>query len=279
MPEFHLSDGRARVTVVFILSAERSGSTWLNLVLGSCSWAANLGEFYRLWKWPGHVACRLCEADGLAECRVLAGVEAAPLEDAFAFAAARTGKRVLIDCSKVTEWCDAFLGDERIEPRLIHLTRHPAGFVASQRRRNPARTIDDCLGEWVEANQRIEAFVSARGAPAFAAAYDQLADHPRAHFPALCDFIGAPFEHAALNYWEFEHHGLGGNGAASVFLKGRERVNYVTGDDAYYAQIETRPPESDVRFRTSLTEDERRACFEHPYARALAQRIGAIWRP
>lgn len=98
--EDRLALEESNIVVVFILSAPYSGSTWLNLVLGSHSWAMNLGEYYRPFLNPDHIACRLCEAEGLPECTVLHGIEAVARADAYHFAALRSGKRILIDASK-----------------------------------------------------------------------------------------------------------------------------------------------------------------------------------
>ncbi len=118
---FYDAESNFPITVVFILSGSRSGSNWLNLVLGSCSWALNLGEYYRPWKWPEQGHCRLCEADGLPECPLLHGIEQVDQRNAFHFAASRSKKRVLIDCSKQFDWCEYFLADKESTPASFTL--------------------------------------------------------------------------------------------------------------------------------------------------------------
>ncbi len=266
------------VNVVFILSDVRSGSTWLNLVLGSCSWAMSLGEYHRCWTMPDHIACRLCEADGLAECSLLRGIEHVARADAFHFAAERSGKRTLIDASKSTEWCANFLERPDIEARLIHLIRHPCGQVESQLRRDADLTPDLALEQWVQNNRKIEEFVDATSAPSRLVCYDDLADHPTAAFTELCSWLGQNWESTALDYWNVVHHGLGANGAASVFLRGREVKNYTTGEDSFYEDITTRPTAADRRWLERLSEDFRLRAKRHPYVNQIKQRLPDTWR-
>jgi hypothetical protein len=268
------------MTVVFVLSCARSGSTWLGLVLGSCSQAYSLGEYHRPWILPGDGYCRLCEADGLA-CTVLYGIEEVPRRDAFHFAAARTGRQIIVDSSKSIAWCTEFLGRADLDVRLVHLVRHPCGFVESEhRRRAPALSLDELLAEWETVNRQIAEFTTNAGAPATLVCYDDLADAPEQHFPPLCRFIGMLWEEAALAYWNFPHHGLGGNGAASLYLRGRKISRFNTGDDAFYADMKDRPIAADRRFRERLPEEFRRRAVEHPYARSLREQLGKEpWQP
>ena len=267
----------ARPRVGFILSALRSGSTWLNLVLGSHDWAMNLGEYYRPFRFPGHIACRLCEAEGRAECSVLHGIERVPAARAFHFAAARAGRGVLIDASKQLDWCGEFLGRDDLDVRLIHLVRNPCGHAESELRRHPGRGLDEVLASWEAANRAIENFIAASSAPAMLAGYDDLAANPGGHFPALCGFLGHGWQPAALRYWEVAHHGLGGNGAAAPYLKGRLVTNFATFDDAHYDGIERRPTAPDLRWRERLGAAERARALGLPYAVALRRRLGGDW--
>jgi hypothetical protein len=267
------------ITVVFILSAPRSGSTWLNLVLGSCSWALNLGEYYRPWRWPGHTACRLCEADDLRECFLLHGIEDVEQRNCFHFAASRSNKQVIIDCSKDLDWCASFLDDNRITARIVHLVRHPGGYVESESRRAPNLSFYELLDQWEPVNTRISEFTSKAPLLSTLASYDALADDPSVEFPKLCRFIGRSWEPSALRYWEIPHHGLGGNGAPSVYLRGRKITTFATGDDQYYEGIPTQPVSADNRFRERLSEDFRREAVSRPYAQRLMADLGVEWTP
>ena len=261
------------LTIAFILSTARAGSTWLNLVLGAHSWAAGMGEYRRLFDQRGHVACRLCEAEGLTDCSIYAGVEDAPEDQAFHFAARRTGKHILVDASKSLVWCARFLDRPDISPRLIHLVRHPAGFIESEVRRKPI-TPAKALEIWEERNRSIGQFVLASGYPAVTVAYDHLADNAEAELSKLCAFLGGRFEPQALEYWLEPPHGLGGNGAASLYLRNRPMRNFVSGDEGFYAGLTETPTRADDRWRDRLAFDVAEAARNSVFARRLAHRCG-----
>jgi hypothetical protein len=260
-----------------ILSTRRSGSTWLNCVLGSHRGVANLGEYFRPFEKPGHVACRLCEADGLPQCRVLHGIECVPAERAYAFAAERLGCSVLIECSKLLHWPLLFIDQPDLDVRFIHLVRNPCGYIESEQRRRPEATTEALIAEWTEQNGHIETFVRNAGRPNVLVSYERLATAPHAAFPELCAFLGFAFDPAALAYWRFEHHGLGGNGACSLYLRGRAVQRFTTGDDAFYDTLVGAPTRADERWRGRIGDTVKSAAFSTPYAREMQSRLGVRW--
>jgi hypothetical protein len=261
------------IQVAFILSANLSGSTWLNLVLGSHSWAANVGEYYRLFTKAGQVACRLCEANGLPECTRLSGFEQVQADAAFQFAARRLERRTIIDAWKEPHWCRRYLASAELQPYLVHLVRHPCGYMASARRREPEKSWRRLFRDWLKRKRQIELFLKVHGrVPQVAVGYDDLANEPARHFPPLCRFLGFEFEPAALRYWDFEHHGPGANGANSLYLRGRSVANFVTGDDAFYAALKETTVQADTRWRELVPLPMQRDCLGHRYVRALWNR-------
>jgi LPS sulfotransferase NodH len=267
-----MRDGK--ITAIFVLSAPRSGSTWLSTVLGSNTWAGSLGECYRYFTQRSSV-CSLCQADGLPECSALHGISKVAPSDAFFFAAERLGKSVLFDSSKNMGWCNQFLRRDDIEAKLIHLVRNPCGFVESQWRRQPQFSHDQLLENWEAINRRIEVFAAASGAPHILACYDDLADDPDAHFPKLCDFIGFKWEPEAINYWLKPHHGLAANGASSLYLRGRQQNVYLTGDDDFYSGLTERRTAADRRWAERLPAEFCEKAIASPYAKYLRGRIGS----
>jgi hypothetical protein len=261
--------------VVFILGTNRSGSTWLNLVLGSHSWAANVGEFYRPFLDRGHVVCRLCEANDLPTCTVLGTLDGVPEHRAYHVAAERLGSNCIIDASKRLDWCARFTGRTDLTPRLVHLVRHPAGFVASERARTPQASVDSLFEQWCLINREVEAFTEASGCPCRVVAYDDLADSPSQEFPKLCEWIGGHFEAEALEYWRVDHHGLGANGAASLYLDGRKRRHWERSEDAYYEELQRGRMGADTRWAERLDPRECDRLLAHPYVQAIRERIGS----
>lgn len=247
-----LSRAKAPIKIAFILSAKHSGSTWLNLVLGSHTWAANVGEFCRPFFRPGHTACRLCEAKGLEHCAVLGDVSQLPIENAFRHAAKKLAVQTVIDSSKRFDWVEVFENEKDHEIYIVHLIRHPCGYIASRLRRDASTTAEAALKEWETENLDIFAFKQRFDTRAVCVSYEDLALDTEASFLKLTSFLGGKFERDALRYWNVEHHGLGGNGANYVYLRDLPDPVFVTGDQAYYEQIAGKEHIYDDRWRTEL---------------------------
>ena len=258
--------------VVFIHSEFRSGSTWLSYVLGSHVSAAHLGEFCRPFIYENHTACRLCEAKGLAECELLHGIEHVDKRLAHDFAFARMKKPILIDSSKYLDWTSQFLDQTRYPIQVIHLIRDPRGWFASERRRTPM-SVEAAMQRWLGANRYLKDYMQSHGLPCFTGFYDELAIQPEVYFPPLCGFLGMTFDKAALQYWNYEHHGLGGNGAAFNVIGKYGKAVIITGDDSFYKMHAGRPF-YDTRWPGQLSSDERAAIERSTEVRQLLQQYG-----
>ena len=245
-----------------------------SLVLGSHSWAASVGEFYRPFYIPGHTACRLCEAKGLSECEVLGDISDVPKEHAMHHAAQNFGVNTIIDSSKKIEWVETFRNRTDIEVFVIHLIRHPCGYVASRLRRRDSETPEEALYEWATRNQEIRDFALGFGENAITMSYESLALDTENSFTELTRFIGGKFENQALRYWEFEHHGLGGNGANFAYLKKLPNAVFVTGDQKYYEGISGREHVYDERWRSELDAAVISACASSSLTSKIASFIG-----
>lgn len=259
----------SRRTVVFILSEVRSGSTWLSYVLGSHPGVAHLGEYHRPFTYPGHVACRLCEAKGRTDCEILHGIEHVAKEYAYDFAFERFCKPILCDATKATEWMEGFLGHDRYQVKVVHLMRDPRGWFASQSRREPM-SAQFAAQRWVDANTRIIDFVAAHRLPCCTVFYDELTVHPERYFPPLSSFIGSRYDDSVLEYWNREHHGLGGNGAAFSVIGKFEQASVTTGDDSFY-QARVNKRFHDARWLAQLSRKQRRTFEQSAAIRLLLE--------
>ncbi len=266
--------------VVFILSGDRSGSTWLGYVLGSIPQSAFLGEFYRAWNQDLRETCAWCTANGRPACGVLTDIERYPADQAFDIVFSRTRKNILIDNSKRTDWAERFIApDSRFQVRFIHLIRDPRGWYASEQKRHP-QARGEMIEKWLQQNLQIRNFLELSNIRSTTVFYEELAASPLSGFAQLCDSLYCTFEPSALRYWEKPHHGFAANGASSPLLNAAPHVSQVRGfatnDDQFYA-ANGRKSFVDQRWKHELseedalaiTEDPRVAAFLNLYDRAL----------
>jgi len=266
-----------QIDAVFVLSSWHSGSTWVGYVLGSTPKSAFLGEYFRAWNEQARVPCTLCAMHGLSECAVLHDIEKLPAEQAFAIAAERTGKPVLVDNSKSIDWTKRFLRRHDLRCRVVHVVKDPRGWVASARRRHGADNLEQALTSWCKENQTMRDFVRAFGDRGVTVCYDLLAEHPHREFRRLFRFCGLPFSEQALRYWQTKHHAFAANGASHAIIeansKGSAPGHFATGDDAYYERHSQRQFH-DLRWRESLTADEEATIRSHPEVTTLMSSMG-----
>lgn len=248
-----------RRRIVFVLSSDHSGSTWVGYVLGSHPASAFLGEYERAWRKEASVPCTLCAAKGLDECEVLHGAADVPVDQAFAWAFARTGRQVLVDNSKMIDWAARFIGaDGGDAVRLIHVVKDPRNWLCSKRRR-AAQPTADMIRLWHATNAQFQAFTLSAGCPSMTVFYDELAADPLGGFCRLFAFCGLTFDESALSYWNFPHHGFAANGASSAILAdarlGPPPPHFATGDDGFYAAHD-RQLFADLRWKRALGAEE-----------------------
>jgi hypothetical protein len=263
---------------VFVLSSERSGSTWVGYVLGSHKNSAFLGEYFRGWNKDLSVPCTVCAANGLAECEVLHGIEDVPLQQAFTFAFERTGKQMLVDISKSPSWAGEFAGkSDAFDVRLIHLVRDPRGWAASERRRAPQVAAMDLIKIWLETNSGIQDFARNTNCECYTVFYDDLASNPSSYFDKLFDYCGLQFDPESLKYWNFTHHGFAANGASSSILSddaAKKKVpHFLTQDDAFYA-ANNKKFFHDNRWKNELSPEEAEDILNDPETRNLLRSVG-----
>lgn len=239
-------------TVVFILSHNYSGSTWLSLLLGSHSQAFYVGEINKLYSRKYPMPCALCNEIG-QECPYFYDVRQVYRREIHHLILERTGKDVLIDNSKRLKWSRHFLGDDRYQHKYIHLIKDPRAMYYSLLSRNRAGDFP----KWLQRNAEIDQFLSERRLDKYVLPYNELAENLDASLEEICRWIGLAYEPAQKEYWNFEHHGPGENGATFAFLaKSGATVNRF--DDRFYTG-KRKTNFVDLRWRENLAADVLRA--------------------
>lgn len=249
-------------TVLFILSSNYSGSTWLALLLGSHSRALYVGELNKMFH-DEPMPCRLCE-EKQQPCPIFH--DAAQLKSKHVHAAAleRTARAILVDNSKTMAWSKKFLTEARFERRYLHLLRDPRAIAYSLQMRG--RKPDHL--DWMEKNFEIKNFLREHKLESRVVIYNELADRPDAILQSVCSWLGLEYEPTQKEYWNFEHHGPGRNGATAAFLE-----QYVPSEENFYAEHK-RTHFHDLRWQEKLEAHVKDEIMHDPQMKLLLQDFG-----
>jgi len=249
-------------TVLFILSSNYSGSTWLALLLGSHSRAFYVGELNKMFH-DEPVPCRLCE-EQQRPCPIFHDVAQLKSKHVHATVLQRTGKILLVDNSKTISWSKKFLTEERFERRYLHLLRDPRAIAYSlqMRQRKP-----DYL-DWMEKNYEIRNFLRDNTLEHRLVTYNEVADNMEAALRGICHWLGLEYEPAQKEYWNFEHHGPGRNGATSAFLE-----HYTPSEAQFYSEHK-RTHFHDLRWQEKLDHEVQHEILNDPQMKLLLKDFG-----
>lgn len=241
--------------VVFILGIGRSGSTMLDLMLGSHSQGFSLGEISKLPEiyrrtpspeafcptgtfWADHFS----NEDARQLARGLSGRRLHPQiplklerwvreltgQDAvlkpYTLLAKRIQKTLLVDSSKYPDWVEQRLGarefrQNELQAFVIHTVRDGRAVLNSYLRAYPDQTVDQISRRWLKNLQDCEQ-VYATLAPdrRMQVRYEVLATNPENTMRQVCDFLQVPFEPAMLDYWKHEHYYIAGSRSARALI-------------------------------------------------------------
>ncbi|MFZ5876661.1 MAG: hypothetical protein ACOYXU_09650 [Nitrospirota bacterium] len=258
----HYSAHSNERTVLFILSANFSGSTYLALILGSHSEAAYVGELYKMFL-PEPVPCRLCEERGEA-CKTFNDVTTTRPEDIHHRVFEKTHRRLIVDNSKTIDWSRKFLSESRFQRKYIHLIRDPRGLAFSMRLRDQPPDIPG----WLKQNYNIRDFLEGQRCDYRTITYNEVAEETDRTLSELNSWLGLSIEQGQKRYWNFDHHGPGRNGATAAFLE-----NFISPDKSFYD--ETKKSEfHDLRWKHGLDANTVRAITYNQKIREFLDRFG-----
>ncbi|HET6162741.1 MAG TPA: sulfotransferase [Planctomycetota bacterium] len=214
---------------VFIASLGHSGSTLLDLMLGSHPRLVSLGEVHATIARAGEPQ-NPCTCGKTAEGCPIWGpaleekrrAPDRPYGELYALVLRRVrevcGEGVApVDSSKHVPALAALPAEARRALRVVFLVKDVRSFVASavdrtlpwtQRHRN---TTPWNVARWRSGNRRFEEYFAREGIAAFTLGYEELCFKPAAVVPKLCEFLGVPFDPAVLAPRGERAHILRGN--------------------------------------------------------------------
>lgn len=241
--------------VIFILGIGRSGSTMLDLMLGSHSQGFSLGEISKLPQlyrrqptlatfcptgtfWPDHFSED--DAKQLAQSfsgRRLHGAIPLKLERRFreligqdaifrpyTLLMERIHKSLLVDSSKYPSWVDRQLKSREfqqgtLQAYVIHTVRDGRAVLNSYLRAYPDKTVEGISRRWLknlEACERI--YANLPEDRRLRVQYEALATDPDKIMREVCSFLQVPFEPDMLEYWKHDHHYIAGSRSARALI-------------------------------------------------------------
>lgn len=261
---------RANAGVVFIGTAGHSGSTLLGLALGAhpsifYAGEADTTQYFGDQSVP--LKKRVCRVCG-PECVVWGDLRVEPGQDLYEVLSRRTGRPIVFDSAKGTEWIKHQVAAlHRVVPLyLIAFSRDGRAVVNSNLRKYPGTSAQDHATRWVEQMRDVEELASNWPASVHRLRYDEFASRPIPTLRTLANFLGIAFDPAMPDPWYSEQHPLGGNNGPLHLLRlkranggGTGVINQDKTRDWYPAHpyYDTHPPR-DRDGPAMETRDERR---------------------
>jgi hypothetical protein len=213
--------------VCFICGAPHSGSTLLGLILGShsqCFYAgeANKVKFLHLENSHKDSTCKICGKD----CPIWGDFYIDDIKDLYEQLSVKTHKPIIIDSTKKPSWLEKQiknLEDRGVKSYLIYLFRDGRGVINSRLRKykssDPSEVIDDWITHIKKTNKIFQNFPEEK----IKIQYKNLALNPEKTVKTLIDLLKIEFETSMINFYQFEHHPLGGNiGTQSLIIKAQK---------------------------------------------------------
>lgn len=255
-----------KITVVNIVAPSYSGTTWLNLMLGTNNEGFSIGEFDWFLKWD-RVFCRLHGDD----CPVWGQFDLSSEENPYLQVAKITGKRFLI-VNNVRRYLDT-QNHPDIEKRTVLLMRDGRAVVASDLRKHAqyGMTPLKSIRSWKKSMSKKRRKVMKMPADQrMLLHYENLRSETENYLENVCDFLGMSYDPKMLLFHEKDHCFVGGNLGPAIQvaayhnrevplppLEQHQKIQANRTDKAQY--LEQKPQEyTDNRWQTSLTDKQLR---------------------
>lgn len=226
--------------VIFVMGADFSGTTMLDLVLGSARDAASLGEFSAFLNPTstrhlqpecscGDLACDLWQREQF------------DADDPYARPFKWHGTPALVDSSKDLSSLLATLPrlkKQQVDARIVLIWKDPGAYAKSCAQRGRG---SDWAAKWLRYHR---GFLQA-GLPFYSQRLDTLLSQPDRALPDLCAFAGLEFADDLMAYGARKHHIAFGSTTARMKL-------HAEGSDAWEREV-SRTNRADLRGESAPT--------------------------
>ncbi|MFB2917515.1 MULTISPECIES: sulfotransferase family protein [Aerosakkonema] len=211
--------------VCFITGVGHSGTTLLGLILGShsdgffCGETENTRILQEANKPYGKGVCKICGP----ECAIWGNIEYSP--KLYEEISDKTKQPFIIDSTKNGPWIEqqmATVRNSSVETFLILMQRDGRASINSYIKRYPERDIKELIEKWVAKIRRSNALFDRFENKKMKVRYEELATNPDLVVGNICKFLEIDYQPDMLNFYQHEHHPLGGNdGTLLLVAKGQ----------------------------------------------------------
>jgi hypothetical protein len=170
---------------------------------------------------------------------------------------------MLIDNSKKLSWMQHHQPEDSFAKKYLHIVRDPRGMFFSWLQRG--RTTKP--SHWAKRTLAIHEGLSPFGGDSKLVLYNELAERPEATLQEIDSWLGISYEPTQREYWRFDHHGYGQNGATLAFMTG------AGGADATFYESNARRQFHDLRWREQLDVPAQRKVTEDASVQSVLEEL------
>ncbi|WP_138505996.1 sulfotransferase [Nostoc sp. PA-18-2419] len=205
--------------VCFICSANYSGSTLLGFILGSHQNCFYSGEFnkkdtnYSIIKR----SCKFCGVN----CPVWKDIIVTDCVDIYEQLSIKTQKTIVINSTKDISWVEEQIATlQKTSSRLyfIFLQRDGRAVINSRIGKYPQEDVKEVINTWKERISKIQELYHKFKGKKIKLHYENLATNTESVTRTLCDFLEIDYQPQMLQYYQHEHHPLGGNNGTQFLV-------------------------------------------------------------
>ena len=207
-------------TVIDIRSLSYTGTTWLNLVLGTSSDAFAIGPPDRLFRLlepcnkEEGAPCRVCGDPCSLWDSILPRID--PEKNVYRQVSELTGCSHLVINNPAPGRAQDDL-DETINIKPVFVVRDGRGTIHSYRRYFPDKSMEEAINWFLPAARSLHAKAESSGSPTLR--FEDLIVNPEEALLEAASYSGLELPHNAHLYWEHDLHPVAGNAGAIAMRK------------------------------------------------------------
>ena len=250
-----------KIKVIYILGSGHSGSTLLDLIIGSHSYIESAGEIDRFWRYVSHQPPQTGEKERFCTCgqpidqcqywnkvryelkQTCGKTEINPksknteqfIENNYYFIKAiltASRKKIFCDSSKNSYRLDKFLNSNLFDVHIVHLIRDGRAVGFSLKKKG-ARTSNNNLYDYYQAvklwskQNLMYKHKYMKDGNYLELKYEDLVRDPKTSIEQILAKLSLEFEPSQLNFSEYDHHNIGGNRMRMSKQEIRKDMNYL----------------------------------------------------